>query len=287
MKPPITRRVAKIAAAVLVAAAAVLAWAAAFIYSGLYDISATDEHTPPVYWLLELTMRRSVHLRANRSLVPELTGSDTIENGFRHYQARCVQCHGAPGISPDGAALGMRPLPGYLVPTAREWSAAEIYWVVKHGIKMTGMPAWKYRLSDEEIWQVVAFVHRRLPYVTAEEYREMAQRLTVAKTEQRPAPEAVGPGDAQEGRRALQQYACATCHVIPGITGANKTVGPPLTGIASRTYIAGVLPNTPENMMRWIMSPQTVSALTAMPNLGVSETDARGIAAYLATLKAK
>ena len=60
MKPPITRRVAKIAAAVLVAAAAVLTWAAAFVYSGLYDISATDEHTPPVYWLMEFTMRRSV-----------------------------------------------------------------------------------------------------------------------------------------------------------------------------------------------------------------------------------
>jgi cytochrome c2 len=80
-------------------------------------------------------------------------------------------------------------------------------------------------------------------------------------------------------------YACASCHRIPGITGPESPVGPPLEHIASRTILGGVIPNTPENMIRWIRAPQEVTPLTAMPDLGVSERDAVDIAAYLATLK--
>ena len=273
----------------LAALAALFGGLAAFVYSGVYDISATDQHTPPVYWLMEFTMRRSVHVRARESETPDLTRQETLDNGFRQYQKRCVHCHGAPGVAPDAAALGMTPVPTYLVPTAREWSAAELQWVVRNGIKMTGMPAWKYRMSDEEIWEVVAFVKGRLPYVTAREYREMSSRLAPLErprdTRAEPALRAM-PGDARAGRRAIDQHACATCHVIPGITGATRQVGPPLRGMASRSYIAGVLENTPENMVRWIMWPQRASPLTAMPDLGVEEQDARDIAAYLATLKA-
>ena len=262
---------------------------AAFVYSGAYDISATDQHTPPVYWLMDIAMRRSVAVRADERATPDLTRAEAIESGFRLYQARCVQCHGGPGVSPDGAALGMTPVPGYLVPTAREWSAAQLHWVVKHGIKMTGMPAWKYRMSDEEIWQVVAFVKERLPYVTPEQYREMAARLSPVPAKPRAETSAgeTAQGDARAGRRAMDQYACATCHVIPGITGATKQVGPPLEGMASRSYIAGVLENSTGNMVRWLMWPQRVSPITAMPDLEVTEQDARDMAAYLATLKAK
>jgi len=92
-------------------------------------------------------------------------------------------------------------------------------------------------------------------------------------------------GDARAGRRAIDQYACATCHVIPGITGATRHAGPPLTGIASRTYLAGVLPNTPHNLVRWIMRPQHTRPITAMPDVRVREKDARDIAAYLETLR--
>lgn len=92
-------------------------------------------------------------------------------------------------------------------------------------------------------------------------------------------------GDAEAGRRALSQYLCATCHRIPGVTGANKHVGPPLDGIGSRKYLAGVLTNTPENMIRWLQGPQQVDPLSAMPDLGVREQDARDMAAYLSTLR--
>ncbi|PYS45556.1 MAG: cytochrome C [Acidobacteria bacterium] len=92
-------------------------------------------------------------------------------------------------------------------------------------------------------------------------------------------------GDPTRGRTAISRYGCATCHTIPGIRGADALVGPPLTQMASRSYIAGVLPNTPDNMIRWIENPPQVDHLTVMPNLGVSERDARDIAGYLYTLK--
>ena len=88
-------------------------------------------------------------------------------------------------------------------------------------------------------------------------------------------------GDAERGKIAISEYGCPSCHVIPGIRGAEGTVGPPLAGIASRSYIAGVLSNTPENMVRWIVDPPKVDSLTAMPALGISDSLARDIAEYL------
>lgn len=92
-------------------------------------------------------------------------------------------------------------------------------------------------------------------------------------------------GDPDKGKLAIDQRGCGACHTIPGVRGANALVGPPLTQIASRTYIAGVLENTPENMIRWIQNPPEVDPLTAMPNLHVPASEARDIASYLYTLK--
>jgi cytochrome c2 len=92
-------------------------------------------------------------------------------------------------------------------------------------------------------------------------------------------------GDPARGEAALSAFGCTACHTIPGVAGANGLVGPPLAGIASRAYIGGVVPNTPDNMIRWLMDPPALAPRTAMPNLGVQEADARNIAAYLYTLR--
>lgn len=92
-------------------------------------------------------------------------------------------------------------------------------------------------------------------------------------------------GNAARGRELVRSYGCGACHTIPHVTGAVAVVGPSLDGIASRAYIAGVLPNEPVNMMRWIMNPPGIDPKTAMPNLRVSARDARDIAAYLYTLR--
>jgi cytochrome c len=92
-------------------------------------------------------------------------------------------------------------------------------------------------------------------------------------------------GDPERGRGKILYYGCPSCHVIPGVTGANGLVGPPLAGIANRVYIAGVLPNNPDNMVRWIQHPKQVDEKTAMPELNVTNSDARDIAGYLYTLQ--
>lgn len=88
-------------------------------------------------------------------------------------------------------------------------------------------------------------------------------------------------GNPGRGEIALRQYACVTCHAIPGMVDAEGRAGPALDGLAFRAYIAGLLPNTPENLVRWIRAPQRVLPGGAMPDLGVTEQDARDMAAYL------
>lgn len=92
-------------------------------------------------------------------------------------------------------------------------------------------------------------------------------------------------GVAARGEQVILQYNCGSCHTIPGIRGARGEVGPPLTAFGRRTYIAGELPNNPENLVRWIMSPQSVEPKTAMPTLGLTEQQARDVAAYLYRLQ--
>ena len=92
-------------------------------------------------------------------------------------------------------------------------------------------------------------------------------------------------GDPARGPELMRKYGCQSCHTVPGVVGAVGLVGPPLAGIASRSYIAGVLPNAPDNMLRWIRDPKAVDPLTAMPNTGVTQSDARHIVAYLYTLR--
>jgi cytochrome c1 len=100
-----------------------------------------------------------------------------------------------------------------------------------------------------------------------------------------PPPPESREGYPERGARLIQQYGCGGCHTVPGVPRAEGLVGPPLTRFGARSYIAGELPNNPENLRRWIQDPQAVEPGTAMPDLGVSETDAQDIAAYLFTLE--
>ncbi|MBV8069756.1 MAG: c-type cytochrome [Acidobacteriaceae bacterium] len=92
-------------------------------------------------------------------------------------------------------------------------------------------------------------------------------------------------GSAARGATAISRYGCGSCHIIPGVSGASGLAGPPLSGIGNRIYIAGVLQNTPDNMIRWIENPPAVDEHTVMPNLGVRHQDAIDIAGYLYTLQ--
>ena len=266
-------------------AALTITGAVLFVYSGVYNVAATEQHTAPVYWMLETAMRQSVFRRAENIKVPPLTAQATIERGMRLYHANCASCHGAPGIAPDAFALGMMPVPANLALTAREWKPAAVYWAVRHGVKMSGMPAWEFRLPDSDLWAMVAFV-AIMPTLSPDAYRDRLRALTTPGSDSNTSPASgFDGGDAARGKVALQQYACVSCHVIPGVVGANSPVGPSLAGIGSRKYLAGVIPNSTENMIRFLQSPQQLAPGTAMPNLGVAHEYASDIALFLDALR--
>ncbi len=283
-------------ATVAVLAVAGVCGAALVIWGGLYNVASTRQHFQVVYSVLEVAMHRSVRLHARDVQLPaNLDDPQRVSRGAACFQDKCVQCHGAPGVSQGDIGKSMQPLPGPLVDATQNFHPRELYWITKHGIRLSGMPAWEFRLTDEEMWDTVAFL-QRLPGLTPQAYAEAAQWKPEGVKGSAPQAQRYSCGlplegapthspDVQRGKQALYQYACSACHTIPGVTGSSPAVGPPLGGLASRTLIAGKLSNTPENMILWLRHPQKVKPLTAMPDLGVTQEHAADMAAYLATLR--
>jgi mono/diheme cytochrome c family protein len=264
-----------------------LAVGAVVVLAGLYDVASTRQHWQATHTLMEAAMRQSVKRQARHVAEPPLNDEAMVLRGAACFRAKCEQCHGAPGVAVGDVGKSMQPLPGPLVDARRHWRARELYWVTRHGIKMSGMPAWEYRLSENELWDVVAFL-QRLPDLSAVDYAGIAARAATqpacGRGPHTPIP-AAAVTDAARGRQALHQYGCPSCHIIPGLSSSSPHVGPPLEGFASRRLIAGVLANTPENRERWLLHTQQVKPGTAMPQLGVAPQDARDMAAYLGTLR--
>jgi len=269
----------------LVAGIVVLIGASAgsFVGLGLYDVAGNTPHTQPVYLFLEITKRQSVRRQARHIDVPPLQASSLQARGAVCYRDHCLQCHGAPGIGPAPIGLSMQPLPGPLADATHHWSLAEIYWITRNGLKMTGMPAWQHRLHERDLWAVVAFV-QQMPRLQPTDLRARWDALRdTACDAQDPAPDA--PPDAARGKRALTQYGCHGCHRIDGVVGPDAHVGPPLHDFGRRLTLPGAQPNTPDHLVRWLRDPQQLHPRTAMPDLDVGERDARDIAAYLGTLR--
>ena len=94
-----------------------------------------------------------------------------------------------------------------------------------------------------------------------------------------------GGGNADRGKELVQQMGCTACHIVPGVSGPRGMVGPPLEHFGSRTMIAGKIPNTSDNVIKWLQNPQAMDPTNAMPNLGITPNDAKDITAFLYTLK--
>ena len=260
----------------------VVAGAALFVLGKFYEIGAIRQHPLWAYRGLALVRDSLVAIHAADVEVPDGFSPTADQAGAALYQKHCVQCHGAPGIAPAEFALGMMPVPTNLVQAARDRDAEGIYWFIRNGLKMSGMPAWDLRMSEADIWRVTAFVEA-LPTLAPAEYVSLVEAAGGGADAVIPVAASGSPGpDPERGRRAMQLYACPSCHIIPGIVGpANIRVGPSLERAGARRYVAGVLPNTPENLARWIADPQEVDPLSAMPDLGVPPDLARDMAAYL------
>jgi len=278
-----------VAATLLVCAGAGALGGWIVLKSGWYNIGATKQHLQPVYTLLEQGMHESVRHHAREVVAPAALAGGAAQAqlvaGARLYRQHCAQCHGAPGVAQEAIGQSMQPIPGPLVDAARRWHKNELYWITRHGIKMSGMPAWGHHLDEEQLWAVVAFLGQ-LPNVSAQEYAQLAtESAPLNDRPQTTSKRAPNPATSIErGKVALTQFACRACHMIPGITGSEVFVGPPLDKLAQRRYLAGRLANTDAHLQQWIRDPQAVKPHTAMPNLGVGADDARDMAAYLLSL---
>lgn len=143
---------------------------------GFYNIGATKQHFPIVYSVLSEGMQYSVQNHASEIAVPDNLGiPEQLVRGAALYQANCVQCHGGPGVAPSRHGMSMQPAPGPLVDADLNWKTRELYWITKHGIKMSGMPAWEYHLNEDELWSVVAFV-AAMPGMSSQDFRRMTAR---------------------------------------------------------------------------------------------------------------
>ena len=167
------------------------------IYAGLYNIAADVPHTQPVYWLLDTVRERSVTARAQNIAVPNnLDDPNRISRGAGQYAEMCSGCHLAPGMKRTEISQGLYPR----APELRrktDLTPAEQFWIVKHGVKMTGMPAWGVTHDDELLWDVVAFV-RKLPELTPEQYETMVKNAP--KHEELMEDMQMGSGDKQHGK---------------------------------------------------------------------------------------
>jgi mono/diheme cytochrome c family protein len=253
------------------------------LLSGAVSTEATKQHFWITHRLLDVGLRLSVAESAQSIRPPALDSQPMIEQGLACFQTFCVQCHGAPGTSRETHAQGLLPTASDLAQSARDLPANWLYYVTKKGVRMTGMPAWEYRIADDALWATVAFL-KQLPRLGREQYADLASR---ARSSECPRSEALPPGNAgaESGKTVLLQYSCHACHRIEGVVGPDVYVGPPLVDWSRRKYIAGVVPNTPANLVRWIVDPHAISPDTLMPDLGVSQAHARAMADYLFSIE--
>ena len=147
-----------------------------FAWSGLYSVAASRGHWAIVECALAFVMQNSVETPRHAIEAPPLDDDDLIVLGAGAYHSGCAWCHGAPGIPPNPVTRGCCRAPPDLSQRLREWKDEELFWIVKHGIKYTGMPAWVSQRRDDEVWAVVAFL-RRIQDLDAQGYRELALGL--------------------------------------------------------------------------------------------------------------
>ena len=223
------RRVFRIAAVLLAIEAGLgVAGVALFAWSGIYDVAATAGHWEVTRWFLHLVMKNSVAFHAIERSPPRPANVGLVTLGAANFQTSCAPCHGAPGNPPAPAARGMTPTPPPLYSAARDFEPGELHWIVKHGIKMTAMPAWPSQVRDDEIWAMVAFLEK-LPELRTPDYLKLAL-----------GPASPAAGSDETGLAALDRSAtplvanCAACH---GADGAGRGGAAPRIGGQSAAYI--------------------------------------------------
>jgi cytochrome c553 len=202
------------------------------LLSGIVPLTASSGHWGITRWVLELGKRRSVATHSLGIDPPELDAAQLVFRGAGHYETGCRPCHGSPGIEQPRVARAMLPAPPDLSTRVKSWETPELFHIVKHGIKLTGMPAWPSQQRDDEVWAVIAFL-LELPELDGAEYRALvygdaALEPTEAALLQRLEPAEEPP---------LISTSCVRCHGVEG-KGRTPSAVPKLSGQRLEYFVA-------------------------------------------------
>jgi mono/diheme cytochrome c family protein len=156
-----------------------------FVYTGAYNVSTANHDNAVMNWWIDTGTTHSIKAHATGITVPPLDNPAMVQEGFKHYRAMCMQCHGAPGKHGDDIAEGLWPKAPDLSKAVSDWTPAQLFWITKNGIKFSAMPGWGPTHSDEKIWDMVAFLEK-LPHLSPAEYQQMESTIP---------PEAEGSGE--------------------------------------------------------------------------------------------
>ncbi|MBS3647533.1 c-type cytochrome [Pseudaminobacter sp. 19-2017] len=188
-------------------------------WSGLYNVAASTGHWKITDWFLHFAMRSSVRTYALGVAEPATLPDAGVQPAAGHFAIACAVCHGAPGEPRTQAMLRMLPYPPDLASVVDTWTDAQLFRIVKHGVRFTGMPAWPAQDRDDEVWDMVAFL-RRLPSLGPGEYRELAY----------------GPGQSKEFMVSIEDRIadCSRCH---GKDGLGRSALVPVIAGQSEAYL--------------------------------------------------
>jgi cytochrome c553 len=245
--------------------------AAAVVISGVIPIRASSGHWAITAALLDFAKTRSVATYSWTSTAPRLDDENLVLRGSGHYDIACASCHGGPGMQIPPTVAASTPPPPDLIPRIARWTPEQLFTIVKHGIKFTGMPAWPAQQRDDEVWAMVAFL-QRLPQLDAAAYRRLTGAASTETREQFDVPDLA----ASKPPPAVQAV-CWRCHGMNG-TGRGTGAFPSLAGQRAE-YLSGSL--------RAFRDKQRFSATMREIAAKLSDEDMSELAAYFAALPSK
>jgi cytochrome c553 len=236
-------------------------------YSGIYNVAASKGHPLWLDWFLRTGMRHSVLRHSSGIMAPQLD-PDWLPVAASHYHNGCGRCHGTPDKHGNPVYRNMLPTPPELARQVAEWSDANLFWIVRHGLQYAGMPSWSGAFRDDEVWAMVAFL-RKLPELGAAEYLALSAGNSYAPS--RSAQDIVAGEDA-----VLHMTACERCHESDDASPTSPLV-PRLSG-QSQPYL--------ENALRDYRSGERQSGFMEPVAALLSDTDISGLANLYATRSA-
>lgn len=239
--------------------------------SGLVSIKASSGHWAVTEWFLNFSSQRSISTHTLGVKAPPLDDPRLVMIGAGAYETNCKACHGTPSLPQPRVAQGMTPRPPYLPSVLSQWDDAERFYIVKHGIKFTGMPAWPAQTRDDEVWAMVAFL-RALPALDSAAYQKLVRGDAPESGEVDPMPSMTGP---EEVPQAIRE-SCTRCH---GTNGAGR-------GHGAFPVIAGQRPEYLALSMRAYALGQRYSGVMEPNAVGLSEEEMRALAIYYSRLPA-